>query len=107
MYHNNIQNTFLFIHGNDLNIFYLLAEIYDFQGLKMQAGLCLCDSGHTRDQQRYDMLYLHCLPRSFTILFLTSYPEKVFSKFQQIGLLVTKSDELYLLEYICLISFTF
>jgi hypothetical protein len=97
MYHKNIQNTLLFIHGNDFNIFYLLAEIYDRQGLKMQADLCLCDSGQTRDPQCYDVLYVHCLPRSVAIQFRTPYPEIFFSKFQQIGLLVTKSDEFYLL----------
>jgi hypothetical protein len=95
MYRNSIQNTLLFIHGNDLNIFYLLAEIYDRQGLKVQAGLCLCYSGHMRDPQCYDVLYVHCLPHSVTIQLLTPYPEIFFSKFQQISLLVTKSSCIY------------
>jgi hypothetical protein len=98
MYHNNIQNKLLFFHGKDINIYYLLTEIYDRQRLKVQEYCVFYVTVVTREIHNVTIRsYVHCLPRSVIIPFMTSYPEIFFSKFQQIGLLVTKSDVVYVL----------
>jgi hypothetical protein len=60
-----MQKTLLFVHGNDLNVYYLLTEIYDSQRLKVQVVLRLCDSGQKRDPQCYYTLVC-TLPTSFS-----------------------------------------
>jgi hypothetical protein len=96
VYHNNIQNTLLFIHANDLNIYYLLTEIYDCQRLRVQ--FCVCVTEVTRETHNVTIRsYVHYLPRSVIIPFLMSCPEIFFSQFKHIDLLVTKSDVVYLL----------
>jgi len=90
------KNTLLFIHANDLNIYYSLTEIYDRKRLRAQ--FCVYVIEVTREIHNITIRsYVHCLPRSVIIPLLTSYPAIFFNKFRHIDLLVTKSDVVYLL----------